>query len=138
VKTGAVILLLASVCVTIAAQPERIILIRHGEKPLDDDKSTLSPRGQERARALVSFLTGAPALIDKRSDVVLFATHFGKHVRDNHHEHLPGLAAALGVHPEPPKWKASVFDRVWVLTPKNGTTQMEDLPQRLLPGDSKD
>ena len=53
------------------------------------------------------------------------------------HEHLSELAATLGVRPEPPKWKGSVFDRVWVLTPKNGAMKMEDLPQRLLPGDSK-
>ena len=32
------------------------------------------------------------------------------------HEWLPQLAAALGVSPEPPKWKAKVYDQVYVIT----------------------
>jgi hypothetical protein len=32
------------------------------------------------------------------------------------HEEIPQLAAALGVKPEPPKWKASVFDQVYVIS----------------------
>jgi hypothetical protein len=32
------------------------------------------------------------------------------------HEEIPQLAAALGVTPEPPKWKAKVFDRVYVIS----------------------
>ena len=30
------------------------------------------------------------------------------------------LAAALGVTPEPPKWKASAFDRVYVISYHDG------------------
>jgi len=185
VKRTCFTFLLALACLTASAQPQRILLLRHAEKPSDDNKATLSLRGQQRAKAVVSFLTQTPGLIDKDAQVVLFATHFGKKVRDNHthetlaplarqlhlkiqspyentsyaalarhvlkspeckgkvvvvcwdHEHLSELAAALGVRPEAPKWKGSVFDRVWVLTPKNGAMQMEDLPQKLLHGDSK-
>jgi hypothetical protein len=31
------------------------------------------------------------------------------------HEEIPQLAAALGVTPEPPKWKGSVFDQVYII-----------------------
>jgi hypothetical protein len=34
------------------------------------------------------------------------------------HEWLPQLAAALGVAPEPPKWKGKVYDLVYVITYK--------------------
>ena len=37
------------------------------------------------------------------------------------HEEIPQLAAALGVTPEPPKWKGSVFNRVYVISYQNGT-----------------
>ena len=36
------------------------------------------------------------------------------------HEEIPKLAAALGVKPRPPKWKDSVFDRVYVISYQNG------------------
>jgi hypothetical protein len=36
------------------------------------------------------------------------------------HEEIPRLAAALGVTPEPPKWKASAFDKVYVISYNNG------------------
>ncbi len=32
------------------------------------------------------------------------------------HEYLPQLAAALGVTPEPPKWKGKVYDEVYVIS----------------------
>jgi hypothetical protein len=37
------------------------------------------------------------------------------------HEEIPQLVAALGVTPEPPKWKGSVFDRVYVISYQGGT-----------------
>jgi len=40
------------------------------------------------------------------------------------HEEIPALAAALGVTPQPPKWKASVFDRVYVISYPGGTAQL--------------
>ncbi|HZE74330.1 MAG TPA: hypothetical protein VE091_03410, partial [Gemmatimonadales bacterium] len=36
------------------------------------------------------------------------------------HEEIPQLAAALGVTPEPPKWKGRVFDRVYVISYDHG------------------
>jgi hypothetical protein len=37
------------------------------------------------------------------------------------HEEIPQLVAALGVTPEPPKWKGSVFDLVYVISYQDGT-----------------
>lgn len=51
--------LLASLLVAalhLAAQPAQVILFRHAEKPVDEADVHLSPRGQERARALISLL----------------------------------------------------------------------------------
>jgi hypothetical protein len=53
------------------------------------------------------------------------------------HEFIPQLAAALGIHPEPPKWKNSAFDRVFLITYQRGKATLHDLPQRLMFGDSK-
>ena len=36
------------------------------------------------------------------------------------HEQITQLAAALGVTPRPPKWKGSVFDRVYVISYHDG------------------
>jgi hypothetical protein len=36
------------------------------------------------------------------------------------HEWIPQLATALGVNPEPPKWKGKVYDQVYVITYKGG------------------
>lgn len=36
------------------------------------------------------------------------------------HEEIPQLAAALGVTPQPPKWKGSVFDLVYVISYHKG------------------
>ena len=36
------------------------------------------------------------------------------------HEEIPGLTAALGVTPEPRKWKGSVFDLVYVISYHDG------------------
>lgn len=36
------------------------------------------------------------------------------------HEHLPALAGALGVTPEPPKWKDSDYDTAYVITYPDG------------------
>ena len=52
------------------------------------------------------------------------------------HDYLPALAKALGVKPEPARWKGSIYDRVWVITYQDHHAVLADLPQRLLPGDS--
>jgi len=36
------------------------------------------------------------------------------------HEEIPELAAALGLEPEPPKWKGGVFDEVYVISYDRG------------------
>src|SRR5579872_4415780 len=83
---------------SVPAQPARIILLRHAEKQLDEDKAGLSLRGQERAMALVPFLTRTPELIDKGLPVALFATRISRRGTDNHtHETLAPLAAQLGL-----------------------------------------
>jgi hypothetical protein len=40
------------------------------------------------------------------------------------HEAIPQLAAGLGVRPEPPKWKGSVFDQVYVISYHAGTATL--------------
>lgn len=54
------------------------------------------------------------------------------------HHAIPLLAQALGVHPEPPRWHGEVFDRIWLITYReDGTADFQDLPQKLLFGDSE-
>jgi hypothetical protein len=55
------------------AEPAQIILLRHAEKPADESDVHLSAEGQERARALVGFLTTTPALTNHGPPAVLFA-----------------------------------------------------------------
>lgn len=52
-----------------------------------------------------------------------------------HHGKLDKLLQALG-GPKVDKWSNSVYDRVWSLTYGSGNVLFEDLPQRLLFGDS--
>ena len=51
------------------------------------------------------------------------------------HKEIPGLATALGVA-NPPAWRDSAFDRLWIIKLKDGKATLQDLPQRLLFGDS--
>lgn len=54
------------------------------------------------------------------------------------HSNLPGLAKALGADGVPEHWNPEVFDRVWTVTwDDKGKATFTDMPQRLLPGDSK-
>jgi hypothetical protein len=53
------------------------------------------------------------------------------------HEQMPQFAAALGVSPEPPKWKEDVYDRAYVITYDHGKATLDVVRQKLLPGDSK-
>ena len=45
------------------------------------------------------------------------------------HEEIPQLAAALGVTPEPPKWKDRVFDRVYLISYQNGKAVLVQVRQ---------
>lgn len=40
------------------------------------------------------------------------------------HETIPQLAAALGVTPEPPKWKGKVYNHVYVISYRNGAAEL--------------
>jgi hypothetical protein len=53
------------------------------------------------------------------------------------HHNLAELAGAFGVRPKPPAWKDKVFDRLWLIRFENGRATLTDLPQHLLPGDSR-
>ncbi len=56
-----------------------------------------------------------------------------------HHGTLPQFAAALGVDPQPAPWPATQFDHLWRIDWPQGSTKptFKDLPQQLMPGDSK-
>ena len=45
------------------------------------------------------------------------------------HEEIPQLAAALGVTPEPPKWKGSEFDRVYIISYRAGKAILTQVTQ---------
>jgi hypothetical protein len=53
------------------------------------------------------------------------------------HTEIPQLAAALGVRPEPPKWRENVFDRVLLITYEGGKAILKNLPQVLESSKSK-
>ena len=50
------------------------------------------------------------------------------------HEKIPGLIAALGVHPPPAKLGDDVYDRIYVITFHRGKPTLKDLPQVLSMG----
>jgi hypothetical protein len=54
-----------------------------------------------------------------------------------HHGSLPGFARALGAVPPYDPWPETQFDRVWRIDFVGGKSELRDLPQGLLPGDSK-
>jgi hypothetical protein len=60
--------------------------------------------------------------------VVLVAWHHGK---------LPAFARALGANPPYDPWPETQFDRVWRIDYRDGKAVLTDLPQGLMPGDSK-
>jgi hypothetical protein len=54
-----------------------------------------------------------------------------------HHGSLPGLAKALGATPPYDPWPDTQFDRIWRIDYRDGKAVLTDLPQGLMPGDSK-
>jgi broad specificity phosphatase PhoE len=54
-----------------------------------------------------------------------------------HHGKIPALAEALGAKPPYKPWPEEQFDRIWRIDYVGGKATLEDLPQGLLPGDSK-
>jgi len=169
---------------SVLAQPAKVILLRHAEKPPDESNVHLSATGKERARGLVQFFTNTPALTTNGLPAALFAArplsrshskrpaetleplakHWKLHILTPYaakeyaalaekifddpvcdgktvvicwvHDYLPQLAEAFGVKPKPAPWKSNVFDRVWVITYRGKEGVLNDLPQKLLPGDA--
>ncbi len=161
------------------ATPAQILMIRHAEKPLDEENIHLSAKGQRRASALVPFILryGKPAAIfamkQRKSTssvraietVVPLARETGLKIDDSflrdeyyyaaeeilsnrkydgkfvvicwEHDALNNFADELGVD-DAPKWE-SVYDRAWVLKYKDDElVSFRDIPQKLLPGDSRE
>jgi hypothetical protein len=54
-----------------------------------------------------------------------------------HHGSLPAFARALGATPPYDPWPETQFDRVWRIDYRDGKAMLTDLPQALMPGDSK-
>jgi hypothetical protein len=97
-------------------RPAQIILIRHTEKPADianphlDAGNRAAGGGCAQSRRADS-LSREGLRRSRHADLV--DTYVGKTVVICWNlEEIPQLAAALGVAPEPPKWKSSVFDVV--------------------------
>jgi hypothetical protein len=67
-----------------------------------------TPFRSKNYAALAKLILGNPAYAGKT--VLICWTH----------EEIPRLASALGVKPRPPKWKDSVFDRVYVISYQSG------------------
>ncbi len=160
------------------AQPARIILIRHAEKPTDPWQVHLSEQGQKRALRLAKWLTQGKAVGTNGPPAALFAaapTPRGRGVRCEEtlkptadklglpvraayaaadyarlahyllrdrslkgqtvvicwvHECLPQLAAALGVRPQPPKWKDKDFESAYVITFPDGQAALDVIRQK--------
>jgi broad specificity phosphatase PhoE len=55
-----------------------------------------------------------------------------------HHGMVPELARQLKAEDVPDQWKPSAFDRVWVITYKDGKGKLKKLHQGLMSGDEKD
>jgi hypothetical protein len=84
----------------------------------------LTPHTATECSALAKTVLNDPAY-DGRTVVICWV-----------HDYLPQLADALGVKPKSAPWKSNVFDRVWVITYRGKEGVLNDLPQRLLPGDA--
>ena len=74
-----ILLFLLLVAEAVIGRPAQVILLRHAEKPEEVWDPHLSPRGEERARALVSFFTNTPALTTNGLPVALFAARPKNH-----------------------------------------------------------
>jgi hypothetical protein len=54
------------------------------------------------------------------------------------HKVIPDIARKFGAHGAPEKWHGHVYDRTWIITFKpDGKPGFDDLPQRLMFGDTK-
>ncbi len=81
-----------------AAQPAQIILLRHAEKPADEGDLGLSPRGEDRARALVGLLGRGSVYTTNAPVAALYATRVTKRNRSQRTgETLAPLATDLAL-----------------------------------------
>jgi len=85
--------------------------------PIDD-----SVMNEDYAALAASLLSGKYA-----GKVVLIAWHHGK---------IPALAKALGANPPATPWPEQQFDRIWRIDYGGGKAKLQDLPQKLMPGDT--
>ena len=154
--------------VPVAAQPARILLIRHGDKPEGHGDPHLTAAGRERAQRWVGYFTNSPA----QTPAVLFAPQptkghpsvrasetleplaralhqtislpfaSGDYAKLAHrlltdpelngktvavcwvHQLLPQFATALGVRPEPARWKDDDYAGVYVVTFVDGKPKL--------------
>ena len=169
------------------AIPAEILLIRHAEKPVDDNDRHLSERGRQRAQAMVEFFqtdsrmttygvpveifaaaprsaTGSLRAIETvtplanalKRDIRIEYTSYdyqalAEEIRNNPkfegktvlvsfvRDEIPELVQAFGLTNCPQEWPKTTFDRVWrIRISANGLSVCENLPQRLLPGDSQE
>jgi hypothetical protein len=104
----------------------------HSNRPLE----TITPLGMAlRLKIDHTFANEDYARLAKH--VLAKPVHAGKTVLICwHHGNIPALAHALGVKDAPAPWPEMQFDRVWRITFADGLPALNDLPQRLLPGDS--
>jgi len=105
----------------------------HSHRPVE----TITPTGLSLGLAINSQYPNSTAGIQAVVKQVQSGAYAGKTVLICwHHGTIPALASALGAA-NPPKWKGTVFDRVWQITfSKSGKASLKDHPQRLLYGDS--
>jgi hypothetical protein len=175
-RSVAALLLFAALAA--GAQPARIILLRHAEKPTNPALVNLTEQGQKRATRLAKWLTQGKALGTNGLPAALYAaapTPHGRSVRCMEtlkptadrlalplrtsypaadylrlardilrdrslkektvvicwvHECLPELAAALGVKPQPPKWKDKDFESAYVITFPDGKASLDVIRQK--------
>ncbi len=179
--------------VSASASPAEVLIIRHAEKPLvaalgKSDGRDLSPRGYQRADALVSLFTKDARMLEFGMPVAVYAgspkktdtgsirsletiqptatalgltpktsfisDEFGAMVSEVMkakqydgktvliawpHNQIPDMASSFGVaSKDVPEWTGEIFDRVWQIKfdDKGGVQTFQNLPQRLLSGDS--
>jgi hypothetical protein len=106
----AVLAFLMGLALAAGAQPARLIIIRHAEKPEDDQNPHLSEAGQDRAGRLVKWLTAGKVLGTNGPPAALYApkpTHQRESLRCE--ETLEPTAQALGLQVRAP-YKAADFE----------------------------
>jgi len=83
---------------TLDAAPAQVILLRHAEKPLDPSDPHLTPQGEERARALASFLSTNQVLLSNGPPAALFAARPSRHEHGRRaYDTVAPLAERLGM-----------------------------------------